>query len=453
MGFRWSRAAKFNHVKGITMSKAQEIRQKRAAIIAAMQAITDRVDAEKRDFSTDEEREFNEREAEVKSLSKRLAMEETLAGHVSESSKRSEAVYEAADDVRAHAKAQSETSKDSKWGNMGEFLRAVVDAGSPGHRADPRLFEARAAGLSEGVNADGGFLVDKDFSQEILSKVYASAQLASRCRRVQISGPSNGLKINVIDETSRADGSRFGGVQAYWAAEASAATASKPKFRQLEIGLKKLMGLCYVTDELMSDTVAMSQMITQAFIEEMAFKLDDAILNGDGDGKPLGILEGAGLLSVAKEAGQAAGTITKENLVKMKARYHGQLDSAIWLVNQGVEPQLNLLTLGDLGQYFPGGTFANQPYDQLFGRPVVRCEQAAALGSVGDISLIDFSKYLLIEKGGIKGETSIHVRFLYDELAFRWTLRVGGAPMFDSVVTPFKGGNSLSPYVALAERA
>lgn len=434
------------------MSKAQELRQKRAAIVAAMQAITDKVDAEKRDFTTDEEREFDEREAEVKSLSKRITKEEVLAAHADEASQRSQAVYEPADDVRAHAKAQVEKS-ENKWGSMGEFLRAVVDAGSPSRRVDPRLFENRAAGLSEGVNADGGFLVDKDFSQEILRQVYESAQLASRCRRVQISGPSNGLKINVIDETSRADGSRFGGVQAYWAAEAAAATASKPKFRQLELSLKKLMGLCYVTDELMSDTVAMSQVITDAFVQEMAFKLDDAILNGDGDGKPLGILEGSGLVAVAKEAGQAAGTISKENLVKMKARFHGQLDSAIWLINQALEPQLNLMTLGDLGQYFPGGTFANQPYDQLFGRPVVRCEQAAAPGSVGDISLVDFSKYLLIEKGGIKGETSIHVRFLYDELAFRWTLRVGGAPMFDSAVTPYKGSATLSPYVALAERA
>lgn len=435
------------------MSKAQELKQQRAAIIAKMQAITDKVDAEKRDFTQDEEREFDEREAEVKSISKRIAREETLAAHAGELSKRSEAVYEPADDVRSEVRAQNETAKGSKWGNMGEFLRAVVEAGSPGRRVDPRLFESRAAGLSEGVNADGGFLVDKDFSQKILSQVYASAQLASRCRRVQISGPSNGLKINVIDETSRADGSRFGGVQAYWAAEAAAATASKPKFRQLELSLKKLMGLCYVTDELMSDTVAMSQVITDSFVQEMAFKLDDAILNGDGDGKPLGILEGAGLVAVAKEAGQAAGTISKENLVKMKARFHGQLDGAVWLINQALEPQLNLMTLGDLGAYFPGGTFANQPYDQLFGRPVVRCEQAAAPGSVGDISLVDFSKYLLIEKGGIKGETSIHVRFLFDEMAFRWSLRVGGAPIFDSAVTPYKGSASLSPYVALAERA
>lgn len=436
------------------MSKAQELRQQRAAIVAAMQAMTDKADTEKRDFTADEDRVFEEREAEVKSISKRIGREETLAVHTEEISHRSHAVYEPADDVRAQVQTQGETTKGKKWGNMGEFLRAVVDAGSPSRRVDPRLFENRASGMSEGVNADGGFLVDKDFSQELLQQVYASAQLASRCRRVQISAPSNGLKINVIDETSRANGSRFGGVQAYWAAEAAAATASKPKFKQLEVGLKKLMGLCYVTDELMSDTVAMSQIITDAFVQEMAFKLDDAILNGDGDGKPLGILAGAGLVEVPKEVGQAAATVTKENLVKMRSRLSGSsLDSSIWLVNQSVEPQLNLLTLGDLGAYFPSGTFANQPYDQLFGRPVVRCEQAAALGSVGDISLIDFSKYLLIEKGGIKGETSIHVRFLHEETAFRWSLRIGGIPMFDSAVTPFKGSATLSPYVALAERA
>jgi HK97 family phage major capsid protein len=437
------------------MSKVQELLKKRAAIIGQMQALTDKADAENRYFSQDEERQWNEQDAEVKSLSGRIAKEEILAAYAGESTRHTPAVYEPADDERSAQKAQSETSTASKkWGNLGEFLRAVVHAGSPGHRVDPRLLESRAAGLSEGVNADGGFLVDKDFSTEILQKVYSSAALASRCRRVQISGQSNGLKINAIDESSRVDGSRFGGVQAYWAAEAAAATASKPKFRQMELSLKKLMALCYVTDELLSDTTALQSVVADSVVRELAYKLDDAILNGDGDGKPSGILAGGGLVTVAKDASQAAATVTKTNLFNMRARlWAGARANAVWLVNQSVEPQLYGLTLGDNGAYFPQGTFANQPFDQLFGRPVIACEQCKQLGTVGDIVLADFGEYLLIEKGGIKGETSIHVRFLYDELAFRWTLRVDGKPIWSDDLTPAYGSDTLSAYVALATRA
>lgn len=438
------------------MTKTQELLRKRAAIIEQMQALTDKADAENRYFTQDEERQWNDQDAEVQALSGRIAREEKLMALAGESSRSTQALYEPADDQRSTQKVQSETATSSKkWDSFGDFLRAVVHAGSPGHRVDPRLMENRAAsGLSEAVNADGGFLVDKDFSTEILSKVYSSADIASRCRRVQISGQSNGLKINVIDETSRVDGSRFGGVQAYWAAEAAAATASKPKFRQMELSLKKLMALCYVTDELMSDTIALQSVVADSVVKELAFKLDDAILHGDGDGKPTGIMGSGGLVTVAKDASQAAATLTKTNLFNMRARlWSGSRSNAVWLVNQSVEPQLFGLTLGDHGAYFPEGTFANQPYDQLIGRPVIASEHCKQLGTVGDIILADFNEYLLIEKGGIKGETSIHVRFLFDEMCFRWSLRIDGKPIFSDDITPAYGTDTLSAYVALATRA
>jgi hypothetical protein len=48
---------------------------------------------------------------------------------------------------------------------------------------------------------------------------------------------------------------------------------------------------------------------------------------------------------------------------------------------------------------------------------------------------LDLSDYLLISKGGIQEATSIHVKWLEDETSFRWTMRVGGAPLMRSAVT------------------
>jgi hypothetical protein len=87
------------------------------------------------------------------------------------------------------------------------------------------------------------------------------------------------------------------------------------------------------------------------------------------------------------------------------------------------------------------------------GRPVIPIEQAEALGTVGDIILADLSDYMLIEKGGIEPAESMHVRFLYAENTFRWMYRVSGTPMTHVAVTPYKGNNSVSPYVVLATRA
>jgi hypothetical protein len=48
---------------------------------------------------------------------------------------------------------------------------------------------------------------------------------------------------------------------------------------------------------------------------------------------------------------------------------------------------------------------------------------------------------------------SVHVRFLYDEQVFKFTYRVDGQPIWSSALTPFKGSNTLSPFVALQTRA
>jgi hypothetical protein len=96
--------------------------------------------------------------------------------------------------------------------------------------------------------------------------------------------------MNGVDETSRANGSRAGGIQAFWTAEAGLKGASQPKFRNIKMDLDKLTGLCYATDELLQDTSALEAWIKEAFNTEFTFKLEDAIINGTGSGMPLGIL-------------------------------------------------------------------------------------------------------------------------------------------------------------------
>ena len=88
----------------------------------------------------------------------------------------------------------------------------------------------------------------------------------------------------------------------------------------------------------------------------------------------------------------------------------------------------------------------------MFGRPIVPLEQCSSLGAVGDIILGDMSQYLLIDKGGINSASSIHVRFLYDESVFRFIYRVDGQPIWNKPITPYKGSNTLSPFVTLAAR-
>jgi len=108
---------------------------------------------------------------------------------------------------------EDRAAKD-KFNSFGQQMAAIMRAGIPGGRVDPRLLNA-ATGLSETVPSDGGFVVQQDFASEILKDVFQTGVLASRCRRVTISGNSNSIKINGMDETSRVAGLGFDGFQGY----------------------------------------------------------------------------------------------------------------------------------------------------------------------------------------------------------------------------------------------
>jgi len=356
-------------------------------------------------------------------------------------------------------KGHSITIKDKeKFSSFGEQMMAVMTAGRPGGHADPRLFNA--SGLNETTPSDGGFLVQNDFSTEMLHEVLETGILASRCKRMQISGNSNSIKINGVDETSRAS-TRYGGIVGYWKDEAQAATASKPKFRQIELNLKKLVGLCYATDELLDDASALESVIRSGFVSEFGFLLDDAIINGTGAGQPLGILNSGCVVSVEKATGQAKETVIFENIIAMYSRlFAASRPNAVWLINQNVEPQLFSMTLsaGTSGVpvYMPAGGISGQPYGTLFGLPVLPIEQAATLGTQGDVILADLTNgYILAEKGGIKSDMSIHVQFIYDESVFRFVLRIDGQPVRATALTPYKGGSgsTQSHFITLDTRA
>jgi HK97 family phage major capsid protein len=356
---------------------------------------------------------------------------------------------------------QDETDKKAAmpWASLGEQLKAVYVAATQPHRTDERLKAQKAIlGANETVPSDGGFLVQPNFSSEIFRAATEVGQVVPRVRRIPIGGGANGLIMNAVDETSRATGSRWGGVQAYWAAEGDTATATKPKFRQMELKLNKLMAVMYATDELLADTTALGAIAQQALSEEITWTAENAIFRGTGAGQPVGIIGNAATVNVAKETNQPAATILVNNIFKMWARmWSRSRANAVWFINQDIEPQLLALEFpvgtGGMPAYMPPGGLSQSPYGTLLGRPIIPVEYASTLGTVGDIILADLTQYIMIDKGGIQAAESMHVQFLTDQMAYRWTYRLDGQPAWRTTLTPANGSATLAPFVTLATRA
>ena len=296
-----------------------------------------------------------------------------------------------------------------------------------------------------------------DFAVDLMTRTYQTGQILSRIPRIPVGPNSNGLNLTMINETSRANGSRWGGVVVSRQPEGASPAAGKPKFRQMELKLKKLFGLCYASDELLLDAVALEAVINRAFPDEMSFTMEDEIINGTGAGQMLGIINGGSLISVSKETGQLAATVQKENVDKMWSRmWAPSRRNAVWLINQDVEPQLDSMQIvigtGGVPVYLPPGGLSDTPFARLKGREVIPVEQCQTLGTVGDIMLVDLSQYTMIDKGGIQAASSMHVRFINDEMTYRFIARNDGQPSWNAALTPKNGSNTLSPFVALATR-
>ena len=423
------------------MKKVLEMKAKREDFRLKAMEILNKADAEDRFLTDDEQKAIDGYEEEIRKCDETIMRAEKMIA------------MEPQEERTEQPEVKPTPSKGEKrFANFGEQLLAAYRAAAPGGRIDERLTTRSASGLNETNPSDGGFLVQEDFVKELLKRTYETGILASKVKKIPISTNANGLKINAVDEDSRANGSRWGGVQTYWESEADELTGSKPKFKQMELSLKKLTGLCYATDELLQDASALESVIRQAFAEEFGFKIDDAILTGSGAGEPLGILNSGALVTVAKETNQTD-KITVENLIKMWNRlWSRSRANAVWYINQELEPYLYTLKIGDKPVYIPAGGLSEKPYGTLFGRPVVPLEQCSAAGEVGDIILADIGQYLLIDKGGVKAASSIHVRFLYDENVFRFIYRVDGQPIWNKTLTPYKGSATVSPFVTLAKR-
>jgi len=349
---------------------------------------------------------------------------------------------------------------DTPFVNMGAQLEAVKQATlTQGRQLAPRLkaLNIKQLGANELVGSEGGFLLEPSFVAGLLTPLHDSGPFSSRAAKLSIGPNANGVTVRAVDETNRATGSRWGGIQGYRLAEAGTKLATQPTFRLIELRLKKFAVLVYATEELLQDTTALGGIISQGCAEELDFMINDDILNGLGAGGPLGILASPALVTVNKEGGQLADTVVTTKIFKMWARMHPRSKSnAVWFINTDVTPQLYGLNLtvgtGGMPMYMAPGALPNAPSGALLGRPVVETEFSPTLGDAGDVLLADMSQYVLIDKD-VQAASSIHVQFITDQVAYRFVYRCDGQPKIAAPLTPYKGtSNTLSPFVALGAR-
>jgi HK97 family phage major capsid protein len=329
---------------------------------------------------------------------------------------------------------------------ISEFMQAVKMAAYG--KSDQRLLNAITTyGGEGGPGGDsGGFAVPPQFAAAITSLVMGEESLASKFNPIMTG--SNQVVLPT-DETTPYGTS---GIYAEWLGEATAMTARAPSLKQVTVNLNKVGAIVHLSDELVEDSPAIQSHVTRKVAQAIAAKVNEAIMNGDGLAKPLGLLQAPGLVTQAK--GQTGTTVISAlDLGNMVSRMIPEsYSNCFWLAHNSVLPKLWTLVLGQMPVY--AQDYTKSPFGALLGRPLYVTEFAQDYNTAGDIMLVSPDGYALaIKAGGIQTAASIHFAFDQGLQSFRATMRVGGTPLASAAVSRKNGSNTLSHIVALAARS
>ncbi len=319
--------------------------------------------------------------------------------------------------------------------------------------------------LAESQGVTGGYTVPPMFSETLMTIAAEEAIIEPLCTKMPMTSLT--LQVPSLDLTTVQGAGKtpfYGGIVGTWNAEAAGINESEPKFRQTELTAHQLSLYLIASNTLLADNaVGLESIITMLMSGAMRWYKEYAFLQGNGVGMPLGVLNCPATIQSTRTGGN--NTVTYTSLAAMYAKIwfpdQKNSNSLVWMANQSTLPQILAVSdmSGGTGSATNSGRFAFVSFDQgavktptwsLFGHPLYFTEKLPALGTAGDVMLIDWSRYLVGTRMDIQIEVSPHVKFLNNQMVWRIILRTDGQPWLNDKITLADGVTTVSPFVALA---
>ena len=302
------------------------------------------------------------------------------------------------------------------FANLAEFAQAVRcanPAAGQSFRIDDRLAAPGNVHMEQG-DAAGSYLVPAEFRQQIVNLVFNDGN-DPIMDLIDPDPTASNRVVGLGDETTPWGNS---GIVAAWRSEGEQMLPSRMALTPRETKLNELYAFVLATEELLEDAPRVATLLTNHAAAAIRWKAADAFMYGTGVEQPLGWMNSAATIAIAKEGGQAAATIVPVNVARMWARMI-MPSQASWLINSDAMPQLMGLAAAN-GQpvWFPN--YQESPGGTLLGRPVVFNEHSRSIGQLGDIQFVNPNGYEAFRKqNGVSFADSIHLYFDYNIRAFR----------------------------------
>lgn len=268
--------------------------------------------------------------------------------------------------------------------------------------------------LQIGEDSEGGYLCPDEYERTLVKALEEENRLRSLCTIIRTE--SGDRKIPIVASHGTAS----------WVDEEGVIPESDDVFGQISLGAHKLATMIKVSDELLQDSVFdIESYIAAEFARRIGAAEEDAFINGDGSGKPYGLLHatnGAGIGITT-----AGATFTSDEILDLihsvKAGYR---KNSKFLLNDSSIKALRKLKDGN-GQYmWQPGLKEGQP-DRLLSHELITSAYMPEIG-VGAKPILfgDFKSYWIADR---QGRTFQRLNELYaatGQVGFRATQRVDG---------------------------
>lgn len=287
--------------------------------------------------------------------------------------------------------------------------------------------------LQEGTDSEGGYLVPDEFERTLVEALEEENVFRTLAHVIKTS--SGDRKIPVVASKGTAS----------WVDEEGAYTESDDAFSQVSIGAYKLGTMIKVSEELLADSVFdLEAYISKEFARRIGAREEESFFNGDGKGKPLGILAAKDGAEVGVTAASAT-AITADEVIdlfySLKAPYR---KNAVWVLNDATVKQIRKLK-DSTGQYLWQPSLVAGTPDTILGRPVkTSAFMPTAAAGAKTIAFGDFKYYWIADRQGRTFKKLSELYAANGQVGFMGTQRVDGKLILPEAikVLQMKSGSS-----------
>lgn len=388
-----------------TMSKILELREKRAKAWDAAKQFLDAKRGADGMLSEEDTATYDKMEQDVMNLGKEIERLERQAAIDAELSK--------ATSTPLTGKPGAKMGKDEKekTGRASDEYKCSFWNAMRVKTPMPSVLNA----LQEGTDSEGGYLVPDEFERTLVEALEEENVFRTLAHVIRTS--SGDRKIPVVASKGSAS----------WVDEEGAYQESDDAFSQVSIGAYKLGTMIKVSEELLADSVFdLEAYISKEFARRIGSREEESFFNGDGKGKPLGILAAAGGAEVGVTAASAT-AITADEVIdlfySLKAPYRKK---AVWLLNDATVKQIRKLK-DSTGQYLWQPSLVAGTPDTILGRPVkTSAFMPTAAAGAKTIAFGDFKYYWIADRQGRTFKKFSELFAATGQVGFMGTQRVDG---------------------------